>query len=171
MKQSQKSLRKLNRPSFLVVSKVANYHRGVFPFIPRRGRTSPRWGRHFVVVLVSQHSWLSMKKKYPEKTANIWRFPSKWRLRNERRNSILVTRHYPDLGRACDWLNQISHAAPLEALPRRVNSKEFLCFFLRRHLSGKPAVALPNIGCFLRLSQKEKQNKTKQKISSHLQIV
>ena len=32
-------------------------------------------------------------------------------LRNERRNSILMTRHYPDLGSASDWLNRISHAA------------------------------------------------------------
>ena len=38
-------------------------------------------------------------------------FPTKWRLRNERRNSILMTRHYPDLGSAFDWLKQISHAA------------------------------------------------------------
>ena len=38
-------------------------------------------------------------------------FPAKWRLRNERRNSPLMTRHYPDLGSASDWLNQISHAA------------------------------------------------------------
>ena len=31
-------------------------------------------------------------------------FPSrKWRLRNERRNSILMTCHYPDLGSALDW--------------------------------------------------------------------
>ena len=37
-------------------------------------------------------------------------FPTKWRLRNEYRNSILMTRHYPDLGSASDWLNQISHA-------------------------------------------------------------
>ena len=29
--------------------------------------------------------------------------PAKWRLRNERRNSILMTRHYPDLGSASDW--------------------------------------------------------------------
>ena len=34
-------------------------------------------------------------------------FPAKW---NEGRNSILMTLHYLDLGRACDWLNQISHA-------------------------------------------------------------
>ena len=38
-------------------------------------------------------------------------FPTKWRLRNERRNSILMTRQYPDLGSASDWFNQISHAA------------------------------------------------------------
>ena len=30
-------------------------------------------------------------------------FPSKQRLRNECRNSILMTRHYPDLGNAFDW--------------------------------------------------------------------
>ena len=30
-------------------------------------------------------------------------FRAKWRLRNERRNSILMTRHYPDLGNASDW--------------------------------------------------------------------
>ena len=38
-------------------------------------------------------------------------FLANWRLRNERRNSILMTHHYPDLGSASDWLNQISHAA------------------------------------------------------------
>ena len=38
-------------------------------------------------------------------------FPAKWRLRNEHRNSILMTRHYPDLGSASDWLNRISQAA------------------------------------------------------------
>ena len=30
-------------------------------------------------------------------------FPVKWCLRNERRNSILMTLHYPDLGSASDW--------------------------------------------------------------------
>ena len=30
-------------------------------------------------------------------------FPAKWRLKNERRNSILMTCHYPDLGSAFDW--------------------------------------------------------------------
>ena len=35
-------------------------------------------------------------------------FPAKWRLRKERRNSILMTRY---LGSASDWPRQISHAA------------------------------------------------------------
>ena len=30
-------------------------------------------------------------------------FPAKWHLRNERWNSILMMRHYPDLGSAFDW--------------------------------------------------------------------
>ena len=30
-------------------------------------------------------------------------FLAKWRLRNEHRNSILMMRHYQDLGRASDW--------------------------------------------------------------------
>ena len=34
----------------------------------------------------------------------------KWRLRNKRRNSILKTRRYPDLGSASDWLNQFFYA-------------------------------------------------------------
>ena len=38
-------------------------------------------------------------------------FHAKLCLRNEHRNPILMTHHYPDLASACDWLNQISHAA------------------------------------------------------------
>ena len=34
-----------------------------------------------------------------------------WSLRNERRISIRMTRHCPELGGTSDWLNQISHAA------------------------------------------------------------
>ena len=40
-------------------------------------------------------------------------FPAKWRLSNDRKNSILMTFHYPDLGSASDWLKQISLAARL----------------------------------------------------------
>ena len=38
-------------------------------------------------------------------------FPAKRHLRNERRNSILMTCHYPDLGSVSNWLKQFSQAA------------------------------------------------------------
>ena len=34
-------------------------------------------------------------------------FPVKWRLRNERRNSILMMCHYPNLGGASDWSRHV----------------------------------------------------------------
>ena len=46
-------------------------------------------------------------------------FAAQLRLRNVRRDSILMTCHYSDLGSASDWLKQISLAAnQSEALPR-----------------------------------------------------
>ena len=50
-------------------------------------------------------------RKQPTFHDAITGLPAKWHLRNERRNSILMARHYPDLGRASVWLKQISHAA------------------------------------------------------------
>ena len=35
---------------------------------------------------------------------------------------------------------------------------EFLRSFLRRHLAGKPVVASPNVGCFLRLQASSKSD-------------
>ena len=40
-------------------------------------------------------------------------FPAQWCLRIRRRNSILMTCHYPHLGSASDWLKQISLAERL----------------------------------------------------------
>ena len=54
---------------------------------------------------------LSSRRKQPTFGDATTGFPAKWHLRNEHRNSILMTHHYPDLGSASDWLNQISHAA------------------------------------------------------------
>ena len=56
----------------------------------------------------------------PEKTTDILRrhqrFPRK--MTSEHRNSTLMTRHYPDLDSASDWLKQISHTHDQsEALP------------------------------------------------------
>ena len=47
-------------------------------------------------------------------------FPAKWRLRNERTNSILMTRHYPDLGSLplIGWSKCPMRHDQSEALPR-----------------------------------------------------
>ena len=59
----------------------------------------------------------------------------KWRLRNELRKSILMTRHY--LGGVSDWLKQI--VSQSEALlGSDVIIMEFLHSFLGRHFLGKP---------------------------------
>ena len=65
---------------------------------------------------------------------------------NERRNSILMMCHYPDLGSASDWLNQISHAArPIRSTTQiwvvTRHQCEFLHSFLRRHFARKSVVA------------------------------
>ena len=46
-----------------------------------------------------------------EKTDATTGFPAKGRLKKKRRNSILMTCHYQDLGSASDWLRQILRAA------------------------------------------------------------
>ena len=56
-------------------------------------------------------SWACSRRKQPTFCDATAGFLAKLRLRNERRNSILMTPHYPDLGSASDWLKQISHAA------------------------------------------------------------
>ena len=60
---------------------------------------------------------ISLTRKQPTFRYATTGLAAKWRLRNERRNSILMTRYYPDLGSASDWFcffffNQS------EALPR-----------------------------------------------------
>ena len=92
----------------------------------------------------------------PYLSPDIWRsdhwFPAKWRLRNERRNSILMTRH-------CFWLvlrrkkfystNQ-NHDPDLGS---DVSYHQYGISALVSHtsLGGKPVVATLNVGCFLRL--------------------
>ena len=63
------------------------------------------------ISLSSTPSGYSLRKQPTFGDANTTTgLPAKWSLRNERRNSILITRHYPDLGSASYWLNQFSHA-------------------------------------------------------------
>ena len=84
-------------------------------------------------------------------------FPAKQRLRNERRNSILMTFHYPDLDSASDWLKQISLAAlPIENTGQIwvVTHHQYgisPALVLRSHFAGKLLVVPRNVSSFLRL--------------------
>ena len=59
---------------------------------------------------------------------------------NERRNSILMTRHYPDLGSASDWLNQIYQVAR----PIRSTTQSWV---LMRHQYGISALVFQTSFC------------------------
>ena len=74
-------------------------------------------------------------------------FPAKWRLRNERRNSILMTRHYPDLGSASDWscrggklLQPIKSTTQIRPVTRHQCGISIQSF-LKRHFARKPVMA------------------------------
>ena len=84
-------------------------------------------------------------------------FPAKWRLRNDCRNSMLMTCHYLDLGSASDWLKQ----SPLAAPP--IKSTTQICVvtlhqygisavFPRKSFRGK------SVSCFFKLLFKEKMS-------------
>ena len=64
-------------------------------------------------------------------------FPAKLRLRNELRNSVLITRHYLDL---FGW--------KFASTNQKIYSH--LGWFLRRHFVGKTVVESRNCGCLLR---------------------
>ena len=55
----------------------------------------------FYPYAINKSSSLRKQPTFGDATSD---FPAKWRLRNDLRNSILMRRHYPDLGSAYDWL-------------------------------------------------------------------
>ena len=68
----------------------------------RRVRQEPdrrAWAGPFI-----NHEANGSLRKQPEFPDATTAFPAKWRLRTKCRNSILMTRHYPDLDSASDWL-------------------------------------------------------------------
>ena len=79
--------------------------------------------------------WINLRKQ-PTFRDPTW-FPAKWRLRNKRSNSILMTCHFLDLGSAFDWLKQISLAPRPIKISTLVPQNSF-----REEI---------NVGCFLRL--------------------
>ena len=63
---------------------------------------------------------------------------------------------YPVLGSASDWSCHVGNLIqPIRSTTQIwvvcIIGMEFLRLFLRCHLVGKPVVALPNVGYFLRL--------------------
>ena len=58
--------------------------------------------------MLARNADLNNNDIYPYPLSKLFTtvFPSKWRLRNDRRNSILMTHPYPDLGGASDWLKE-----------------------------------------------------------------
>ena len=89
------------------------------------------------------HSWYLCQI-----SLQIMLLPIQIRLRNERRNSILMTHHYLDVGSTSDWLKEISHAV---RLIRTRHQYGISMIVLRRHFAAKPVVASRNVGCFVRL--------------------
>ena len=72
------------------------------------------WLVFFPYLNVSKFLWLwkwlshsGSLRKQPTFRDTTTDFPTKWRLRNKHRNSILMTHHYPDMGSASDWLKLI----------------------------------------------------------------
>ena len=69
-----------------------------------RGRMFSRgWFVHRLGQNWNRHQSSLRKHSQPTFRNIAINFPTKLRLRNERWNSILMTRHYPDLGSASDW--------------------------------------------------------------------
>ena len=73
-------------------------------------KTSPDGAVHTYIACIREYPGerVSLTRKQPTSRDATTGFAAKWRLRNERRNSILMTRHYPDLGSASDCLFSFS---------------------------------------------------------------
>ena len=83
----------------------------------------------FALNLLKEVSFLSFILNFDHKNGpkSLTSFPAKWPLWNERRNSILTTRHHPDLGSAFDcFLRLFSYSLPHASL-----------FFFSAHISRR----------------------------------
>ena len=80
-----------------------------FPQGALRIHSGKLWSKYVGTVLVAWEN----SQQFRDATTG---FPAKWRLRNERRNSILMTRYYPDVG-FCFWLDEANfHQHRISAL-------------------------------------------------------
>ena len=114
-------------------------------------------GAAVVSTITSVNTELSSLGKQPTFGGDTTCFPAKsWHVRNERRNSILMTHHHPDLGCPSDWLKQVSYRGTTNQKPTQIwvvtrHQYGILRSFLRRHFAGKPAVVSRNVSYFLKL--------------------
>ena len=98
-------------------------------------------------------------RKQPTSREVVTSALAKQRLSNERRNSILMTCHYPDVGSASDCLKRDSLAAqPIRSTTKiwvlHVTSMEFLRSLLRRRFARVQVATSRDVGCFLRLGER-----------------
>ena len=100
-------------------------------------------------------------KQTKEQTASLRKKPTFLR-RHERRDSMLMTCHYPDIGSSSDWFKQISLAArPIRSTfhilvveRHQYGISALVHQTPRPHFAGKPVEPTSrNVGCFLRLTK------------------
>ena len=84
----------------------------------------------------NQCLFLTGLRKQPTFSDVTTGFPLKWHLRDKRTNSILMMHWCEVYMKSEQWC---------------IISMEFLCTFLRCHITWKSKVASQNVGCFLRL--------------------
>ena len=100
----------------------------------------------FVVFLLCLAFSLRKQPTFGDATTG---FPAKWRLRNERRMPILMTRHYPDLGSASDWSCRVGNL--FQPIRSASSVQNFCARFSDVIWWGNHAVVTsPNVSCFLR---------------------
>jgi len=83
-------------------------------------------------------------------------FPAKWRLRNRRRNCILMMCLYPDLGSASYWLKQNSSPCTTNHSTNQIwvvtsHRYRISAAVSQTSFRGEPVVASRNVGCSIKL--------------------
>ena len=116
---------------------------------------------YWVFILLS-NTWYQVKfwlrvnlRKRPTFGDTTTGFPDKWLLRNERRNSMLMTRHYPNLGSSSDWscrvgkfdLTNQKHYPDLGSGAYRISALIFQTSF-----GEETSVSVANVGFFCQAS-------------------
>ena len=90
-------------------------------------------------------------RKQPTFCDAVTGFRAKGRLRNERGNSILVTRHYPDLGSASDWSCRERNL--LQPFKSNTSSVEFFALVRQTSFREETSGGVAKFRCFLRTEQ------------------